>query len=126
MSTWLVDAHAVIWFLNGDSALSGRAAETMESPDERLLVSAASVWEMAIKSSAGKLEVPEPILELLEQHGFETLPVTAAHAWEVASLPLGSHKDPFDRQLVAQARVEALPIISIDTDFDQYGVQRHW
>lgn len=126
MSKWLVDAHAVIWFLNDDPALSETAAATMESPFERLLVSAASLWEIAIKAGIGKLEVPEPLVELLEQHGFESLPVTAAHAWEVSRLPPSDHRDPFDRLLAAQARIEELPVISIDADFDQYGVERHW
>jgi PIN domain nuclease of toxin-antitoxin system len=126
LSTWLVDAHALIWFLNDDPALSETAAATMESPYERLLVSAASLWEIAIKAGLGKLEIPEPLVDVLEQHGFESLPVAAAHAWEVSRLPVVDHRDPFDRLLAAQARLEELPIISADTDFDQYGVERHW
>lgn len=126
MSTWLVDARALIWFLNDDPALSETAATTMESPYERLLVSTASLWEIAIKAGLGKLEVPEPLVEVLDQHGFESFPITAAHAWEVSRLPVVYHRDPFDRLLAAQARLEELPIISADTDFDQYGVKRHW
>jgi PIN domain nuclease of toxin-antitoxin system len=127
LSAWLVDTQALIWFLNGDKSLSRAARETIEAPANRILVSAASIWEMAIKVSLGKLEVPMPVLSLIEQNGFETLDVTPDHAWAVAALPVGEHKDPFDRQLAAQALVERIPIISADAGFDQYvGVRRHW
>lgn len=121
-----MDTHAVLWFLSGDDRLSGRARETMESPDSVLLVSAASVWEMAIKASLGKLRVPDDFLEALSEQGFGVLDVTGPHAWAVRDLPLLDHRDPFDRQLVAQALVESLPVISGDPVLDQYGVERHW
>lgn len=127
MSAWLADTQALLWFLKGDKSLSRRARETIEAPANRILVSAASIWEMAVKVSVGKLEVPMPLLGVIEQNGFETLAVTPDHAWAVATLPLGKHRDPFDRQLAAQALVERLPIISADASFDLYaGVRRHW
>lgn len=127
MTTWLADTHVVIWFLNGDESLSPTARDTIESVRNRVLVSTASIWEMAIKVSLGRLQAPTPLLELIEQNGFELLNVTPLHAWTVASLPVGEHRDPFDRQLAAQALVEQLPIISADSVFDQYaGISRHW
>lgn len=127
MTTWLVDTPALLWFLAADKALSRRAREAIEDPSSCRLVSAASIWELAIKVSIGKLQVPMPLLSVLDQNGFETLDVTAEHAWAVAVLPLVKHRDPFDRQLAAQALVERLPIISPDTGFDGYaGVRRHW
>lgn len=98
----------------------------MEASESVLLVSAASVWEMAIKASLGKLRIPDDFLEALGEQGFGVLDLTGVHAWAVRTLPLREHRDPFDRQLVAQALVESLPIISGDPALDQYGVDRHW
>lgn len=98
----------------------------MESPNNRLLVSAASVWEIAIKRRLGKLDVPDDLLDVLRDEGFESLSITSAHAWGVGQLALSEHRDPFDRLLVAQALLEGLPIISADEQLDRYGVQRLW
>lgn len=89
------------------------------------LVSAASVWEIAIKRALGKLEAPDDLLEVVAGQGFEWLPVSPAHGWEVAALP-HYHDDPFDRLLVAQALVESLPVVTGDERFDAYGVAVHW
>ena len=62
----------------------------------------------------------------MAEQGFEVLAVTGEHAWSVAKLPVGAHKDPFDRQLVAQALLEELPVVSSDPDLDAYGIKRHW
>lgn len=126
MSAWLVDTHALLWFLTDDPVLSPAARATMESGDEVLLVSAASLWEIAIKTSLGKLDAPDGLPEIIHAEGFEVLDVSAAHAWAVRALPLGEHKDPFDRLLVAQARVERLAMLSADTRLDAYGVERRW
>jgi PIN domain nuclease of toxin-antitoxin system len=91
-----------------------------------MLVSAASIWEMAIKKSLGKLDVPDDLLEILRGQGFGVLSIDAEHAWAVAELPLSDHTDPFDRQLVAQALVVDMPIISRDARLDRYGVKRIW
>lgn len=121
-----MDTHALLWFLTADDELSKWARETIEDGGNVIVVSAASVWEMAIKASLGRLEVPSDLLGILEQQGFQGLAIEPHHAWAVAELPLGDHKDPFDRQLVAQALVENLPIISRDEQLDQYGVKRRW
>ena len=126
MTTWLVDTHALLWFLSDDAQLSTNARETMESGDNVLLASSACVWEMAIKASLGKLKVPTDLPSILIEQGFTSFDVTTEHAWAVAGLPLTEHRDPFDRLLVAQARVEGLGIISSDAQLDHYGIKRHW
>jgi PIN domain nuclease of toxin-antitoxin system len=126
VSTWLVDTHALLWFLGDDPQLSPQAKATMESGANVLLVSAASVWEMAVKSSLGKLDVPDDLVDVLRREGFEQLGVSSEHAWAVRELPIGAHKDPFDRLLVAQAKLEGLPLISSDPQLDGYGIERLW
>ena len=126
MTTWLVDTHALLWFLSDDPQLSPTAKATMESSETVLLASAACIWEMAIKAGLGKLKVPADLPSILDEQGFATLDVAAQHAWAVADLPLSDHRDPFDRLLVAQALVERLGVISNDTQLDQYGIKRHW
>lgn len=126
MSAWLVDTHAVLWYLNDDQRLSDSAKRIMESRDSLLFVGAGSICEMAIKASLGKLEVPDDFVGALVEEGFDELPVTFAHAWRLRELPLGNHRDPFDRLLVAQALVEQLPVISNDAELDQYEVERRW
>jgi PIN domain nuclease of toxin-antitoxin system len=113
----------------------GRCAPERDSPcrdrepaDEKL-VSAGSLWEMAIKVSLGKLKLAEPFGQLipreLTRNGFQILPLSIAHVEVVSSLPF-LHRDPFDRLLVAQSQVEGFPIISSDQVLDGYGVRRLW
>ncbi|WP_354702170.1 hypothetical protein DSM112329_02524 [Paraconexibacter sp. AEG42_29] len=126
MTSWLVDTHALLWFLTDDAQLSADAKATMERADQVLLVSAASLWEIAIKSSLGKLQAPHDLPAIITAEGFLTLAISSEHAWAVRRLPHGRHKDPFDRLLVAQADCEKLGIISADDALDEYGVHRHW
>ena len=126
MTAWLVDTHAVLWFLSDDPKLSTVAKARMESATSTLLVSAASIWEISIKRQTGKLAAPDDLLEVLVDQDFRTLPVSAAHAWAAGALPLGEHRDPFDRLLAAQAVLEGVPVISADEELEQYGVARLW
>ena len=126
MTAWLVDTPALLWFLSDDAQLSVDAKATMESGENVLLASSACVWEMAVKASLGKLRVPTDLPSILVEQGFTPFEVTAEHAWAVAGLPLAEHRDPFDRLLVAQARVEGLGVISSDAQLDQYDIKRHW
>lgn len=123
---WLVDTHVLLWFWDENHRLSEVARQVLEDPRAPLIVSAVSLWEIAIKRAVGKLRVPDDYPAILDAQGFETLPVTAAHAHAVLDLPLEQHRDPFDRLLVSQAKVEALPIISADRRFDQYPIARLW
>lgn len=102
------------------------AKATMESGESVLLASSACVWEMAVKSGLGKLNAPADLPSILVQQGFTAFDVTAEHAWAAAGLPLTDHRDPFDRLLAAQARVEGLGIISSDAQLDHYDIRRHW
>lgn len=126
MSAWLVDTHALLWFLADDPKLSIEAKQTMESELSELFVSAASVWEIGIKLRLGKLRAPEQLPRVMAEQGFAELAVTADDAWGVTALSLEEHRDPFDRMLVAQSLTRHLPIISGDAALDQYGVTRHW
>ena len=90
-----------------------------------VLVSAVCIWEAAIKSALGKLRVPDDLPDRLEEFAFERLPVTDAHAWAVRALP-AIHNDPFDRLLAAQAICERATIVSADTIFDAYSLERLW
>jgi PIN domain nuclease of toxin-antitoxin system len=101
------------------------AFAALSSRDVRTVVSAVTIWEVAIKRSLGKLEGPGGLLSQLEQSGVDLLPVTARHADRVAALPL-HHRDPFDRLLVAQATVEGLTLVSGDDDIRRYDVEVVW
>ena len=90
-----------------------------------MLLSAGCVWEAAIKSSIGKLDVPDDLPDRLDEFAFERLPVTDRHAWTMRSLP-AVHSDPFDRLLAAQAVCERARIVSADAIFDRYDVERLW
>jgi PIN domain nuclease of toxin-antitoxin system len=127
VSRILVDTHALLWFIDGDSRCTTTAREAIRTPNIARLVSAASIWELAIKSSSGRLGLPDEYLSLVTDEGFSFLPVDPEHAWASRSLPARrDHKDPFDRMIAAQALCEGLPVISADRSFDDYGVERIW
>ncbi len=125
----LLDTHVLIWWLADHPSLSKKASHTISLPTNRLFVSAASAWEIAIKVRANKLTVPESLLTdfsgVLMQAGFDPLPMNIAHAMCAGKLP-GKHRDPFDRMLIAQAQIESMAIIGKDVIFDHYGINRIW
>ena len=125
----IVDTHAFLWWGLTPEKLSRRAAAALAAPDRRLVWSVASTWELAIKVKAGKISLGVPLSEFLDDRlgsqGVEVLPVEQRHAIRVASLPL-HHRDPFDRLLVAQAQIEDVPILSIDTELRAYDVEVIW
>ena len=125
MSRLLVDTHALLWWLADDPGLSATAREALAEPANDVLVSTASVWEIAIKRALGKLSAPDDLPSHIEAAGFGWLPVQAAHAWQVRDLP-PHHRDPFDRLLVAQSLVEQLPVVSADARLRAYGVDVRW
>jgi PIN domain nuclease of toxin-antitoxin system len=126
--TFLLDTHILIWSMVEPNRLSRRARQAIENPKNRVLISAAVAWELAIKVKAGKFS-PAPIIDrlerLLEQAAFLELPITIEHATCAGSLAL-HHRDPFDRLLVAQALSLRIPVVSADAILDQYGVERLW
>jgi PIN domain nuclease of toxin-antitoxin system len=125
----LLDTHAFLWFIGGDAKLSSVARNVIEDATNQPLLSVASLWEMAIKASLGKLSMGQPfdtlIPQQLEINGIELLGIEIQHTAVVSSLPF-HHRDPFDRVLVAQAMVEQIPVVSADAVFDAYGVTRMW
>jgi len=126
---FLLDTHALLWSFNADPSLSQSARRIIEDESNEMLVSAASVWEIATKVRLGKLPTGQLLIADLDHYlarlGFEGLPISLSHAARSGTLP-GDHRDPFDRMLIAQAQAENLPIISNDRIFDLYGVQRVW
>ena len=125
----LLDTHALIWWLDDDRRLSRRARTVIAGPRTTVLVSSASAWEMATKVRLGKLRDPEGAVRrlsaLLLERGFTELPVTVDHAVEAGLLPT-DHRDPFDRMLMAQSRVERVPVVTNDRVFRDGGVKTVW
>lgn len=123
----LLDTHSFIWFITGNPRITFEIRSQIENNEN--LLSIASVWEIAIKSSLGKLNLGMSISTLVEQqviaNGIELLSITTKHLTVVATLPL-HHRDPFDRLLIAQSMVETLPIVGADSVFEAYPVQRLW
>jgi PIN domain nuclease of toxin-antitoxin system len=124
----LLDTPVLLWWLGGESKLSRRARRAIQNQETTVLVSAASAWEIAIKTKAGKLDAGPLVANFhneLVQEGFSELPISSDHAIR-AGLLEGPHKDPFDRMLAAQAQAENLAVISKDSFFDAFGVRRIW
>jgi PIN domain nuclease of toxin-antitoxin system len=117
----LLDTHVYLWWLRDDRKLTRKLAEAIADPDHTVLVSAASVWEAAIKSALGRLDVDGDLVAEIEANGFVELPVTARHAHLAGALPR-HHEDPFDRLLVAQATLEGVRLATVDPAFRHYDV----
>jgi PIN domain nuclease of toxin-antitoxin system len=126
--TLLLDTHAFLWFVSGDTRLSKAARRAMEADGAELHVSAASVWELAIKLSLGRLTLPVPLGDYMADKvamGFRVLSVRSSHAAAVAAMPF-HHRDPFDRLLAAQALAEKMAFVTVDPIFRAYGVRVVW
>jgi PIN domain nuclease of toxin-antitoxin system len=125
----LLDTHALIWWLSGDAALSAVAKAAIADPANEVFISAASAWEISTKYRLGKLQIAAPFITnlayVIQNFGFKLLPIEFRHAESAGALP-GSHKDPFDRMLIAQALLENLTLVSNEQLFDSYGVNRLW
>ena len=116
----LVDSHVALWWLEGNDKLGVEARRLLESADE-VFFSAATVWELGIKQALGKLDFPAGLADALVAGGFKELPISAAHGEAAARLP-PHHNDPFDRLLIAQARIEALVLMTADRAMEPYDV----
>ena len=128
MTRVLLDTHALVWWVEGREKLSTTACETIEDADAIVLVSAASAWELAIKTRLGKFksrELAEALDEQILEEGFVPLSISIEHALRAGAFD-SPHKDPFDRMLVAQAQLEDVSVISKDTAFDSFAVRRIW
>lgn len=125
----LLDTHTFLWFVLNDPQLSAPARTLIEDPANDILISPASYWEIAIKVRLGKLNLFALYDDFMHRgivgNDFEILPIEPRHTSLLTTLPL-HHKDPFDRLLLVQALVEAIPIVGVDVAFDPYGVTRLW
>lgn len=117
----LIDSHVLLWWFDGGEQLSETTRSTIGDTGNQALVSAATLWELSIKQSLGKLEVDVDLRGHAVEQGFEELPVTGRHALAVRDLP-HRHRDPFDRMLVAQAGLEGLTLVTADRRLSAYGV----
>lgn len=119
---FLLDTHAFLWYYNGSSEISHNAKLALEHPENNFYVSIASIWEIAIKNSLGKLDLDAPLSVFFQdviQKGFNLMPIDLAHILYSAALPL-HHRDPFDRLLIGQALSENITIVSKDPQFEAY------
>jgi PIN domain nuclease of toxin-antitoxin system len=125
----LLDTHSFLWVVEDSPRLSRSTKAPIEDPSNDIFLSIASPWEMAIKVSLGKLYLGQPtelfVPQQLHLNEILILGVSVEHVAVVATLPF-HHRDPFDRMLIAQARVESMPIVSADPLFDAYGTTRLW
>jgi PIN domain nuclease of toxin-antitoxin system len=117
----LIDTHILLWWLADDRALPQGARSVIADPTNTVVVSAATVWEIAIMQAAGRLDAPDDLMPTLANNEFDTLPMTASHAFDAARLP-PHHADPFDRMLIAQAAAEGLTLVTADRRFTYYDV----
>ena len=120
----LLDTHAFLWFESNDPKLPRNVMDAIQT-EEKVYVSIATFWEIAIKNSMGKLKLGVPINELMNQCGFEILPIKDNHLAQLTLLPW-VHRDPFDRLLISQARAESLTLVTTDENIVKYEVKTLW
>lgn len=125
----LLDTHALIWAVDQPDRLGARARSALEDAANEVVISAATIWEIAIKTGLGKLTLSVPYREWMDRVIADLrstiLPITVEYADVQAQLP-SHHRDPFDRMLIAQAMAEEMLLVANEDTFDQYGVSRLW
>jgi PIN domain nuclease of toxin-antitoxin system len=125
----LLDTHAFLWWVLDDPRLSTTGRELIADPATEVLFSAVSGWEIAIKARTGRLDLPKDVpgfvLDQLRRNRFSVLPIELRHTLRAHGLP-EHHRDPFDRLLVAQAEIEAVPLLSRDPLLAAYGIELRW
>ena len=125
----LLDTHTFFWFILNDPLLSSYARNLIADPNNEIEISPATYWEIAIKISIGKYSLTEPLDVFMERelatNQFRVLHIEPRHVEPLTSLPF-HHRDPFDRLIISQAMAEGIPVVSTDTAFDNYPIQRLW
>ena len=124
----LLDTHAFIWFVNGDNQLPDKSINLIKKLDNKCHISVASIWEIAIKLSIGKLDLNdkfEEIAKIMKQNHIELLPITFEHIQKLLTLDF-HHRDPFDRIIISQGLVEKLTFITKDENFPKYNIKTIW
>jgi PIN domain nuclease of toxin-antitoxin system len=126
----LLDTHSFLWFIGGSEQLSSYARALIEDEGNARYLSVASLWEMAIKVSIGKLNVPLPFTRLVRQHvtgnNIDVLPIEPEHLDEQREMPPFHHRDPFDRLIIAQAITEEMLVVGRDNAFEAYPIRLMW
>lgn len=117
----LLDTHVLLWWLDDSPALSETARSAIADADNLIILSAVVIWEIRIKQALGKLDISTDFYEIIQQQGFEIIPITPDHAYAVGDLPM-HHRDPFDRMLIAQAKLEGFAVITHDAAFKRYPI----
>jgi len=125
----LLDTHTFLWLAEDSPKLSSTVKILLDNEDHQLFLSTASVWEMQIKVNTGKLKLGQILSEIIAQqqqiNELKILPIKLEHIWQLKNLPL-HHKDPFDRMIISQAITEDLPVLTIDSKFNQYPINTIW
>jgi PIN domain nuclease of toxin-antitoxin system len=125
----IIDTQVLIWWTNDVSNISPRVQDIILNLDNELWLSLASIWEMQIKISLGKLDLPRALPDIIttqiEENQIKILPIELSHIYTIEQLPL-HHRDPFDRLIIAQSLTEKMPIASVDKAFDVYSIERIW
>ena len=126
---YLLDTHTLLWFLTDDKKLSRRACQLIESSSNESFISIVNLWEIAIKTGLGKLDLDKPFEQMfpeqLHLNRIDILDITVNSLIQLTTLPF-HHRDPFDRLIIAQGLAEGMPIISVDMVFDAYSINREW
>lgn len=121
MARFLLDTHALLWWMAEPQRLDGRAHEAIADPSNEVFVSSINAWEIAVKHALGKLQAPDNLEASIKKQGFTPLALTFRHAEQAGTLP-PHHGDPFDRMLVAQAQIEGLIVVTRDRHISHYDV----
>ena len=123
---FILDTHVFIWWNLTPENLSSTVTSLIDNDDNTLFLSIASIWEMQIKISIGKLHFDDLLSEIVSSqinlNDIQILPIKLDHIWQLNNLPF-HHKDPFDRMIIAQAMAENIPIMTIDSVFEQYSLE---
>ena len=122
MKRLLLDTHVLLWWLSDDTQLGQITRQAIADPRNDVYISAASTWEISIKRSLGKLSAPEDMDSIIDDEGFDKLPISLFHGDQAGMLP-EHHKDPFDRMLIAQAQSEGLVVVTNDEKIARYGIR---
>ena len=127
---YLLDTQVIIWFVDGDERIPQSIRDTVKSPENSVLITIVSLWEIAIKRSINKLELSTGLADIQNKilsEQVDTLPIKISHLKAVETLTYqGKHRDPFDRLIISQAIVEDLTLISSDLHFSNYPVRLLW
>jgi PIN domain nuclease of toxin-antitoxin system len=116
-----LDTHVLLWWLDDNPALSETGRRAISDPNNLIILSSVVIWEIRIKQALGKLEITPDFFHVIKNQGFEFLAITSEHAYAVGDLPM-HHRDPFDRMIIAQAKLEGLSVVTHDSTFRKYGI----